>query len=77
MVTEHGEAGAQSAWSGPMCIRQGLFRRFDQIPVRHTGWARWLAATALDTRVHEIHELIVDRRSLPRNRAHRGDSSAR
>ena len=77
MVTEHHETGSENAWRRPVRIRQGLLRRFDQISVRHPGRACWLAPTALDTRVHEIDELIVDRRSLPRDRAHRGDSSAR
>ena len=59
------------------CAASVLAGALHQLPERHAAGARRLAAAALHARLHEVHEVVGDRRVVEMHGAHRGDAAAR
>src|ERR1700712_5328644 len=71
VVAQDSETQAKGSGGGAVSLCEAVLGRLDQVSVRHPGRTRRLATPALNTRVHEIDELIVDRGAVPGNRSHR------
>ena len=78
VVAEHAERQrAASAVRDGRSSARACRGALDQVAERHPARARRLAAAALHARLHEAHELVVDRRAAPLHGAHRVDATPR